>query len=144
MHHGTLSPHQKDRFAAVLSPTLRNRGRERHCSDRSLVKVRDVQQSSMLRLCRFQGFRGVTMQVLATILAHEAVEPESGELHRFIFSISDELNTEPVRNVVSLHTARVLARELIRDTAVAQMIVTIVGTDPADYDSLVGKAFRHT
>lgn|GEM_PF-3068273 len=84
------------------------------------------------------------MQVLATILAHEAVEPESGELHRFIFSISDELNTEPVRNVVSLHTARVLARELIRDTAVAQMIVTIVGTDPADYDSLVGKAFRHT
>ncbi|GGD88699.1 hypothetical protein BG57_32475 [Caballeronia grimmiae] len=83
------------------------------------------------------------MQVLATILAHEAVEPESGELLRFIFSISDELNTQPVRNVVSLHTARVLASELIPDSAVAQMVVTIVRTDPADYDSLVGKAFRH-
>ncbi|SAK99515.1 hypothetical protein AWB76_07732 [Caballeronia temeraria] len=84
------------------------------------------------------------MQVKATLLAHEAVGPESGELHRFIFSISDELNRQPVHNVVSLRTARVLASELLPDTAFAQMIVTIVRTDPADYDSLVGKAFRHT
>jgi hypothetical protein len=98
----------------------------------------------MLRLSQlFLRRRGATMQVNATILAHETVEPESGELHRFIFSISDELNTQPVRNVVSLRTARALASELVPDTAFGRMILTIVQTDPADYDHLVGKAFRH-
>ncbi|WP_250537173.1 hypothetical protein [Caballeronia sp. AZ10_KS36] len=83
------------------------------------------------------------MHVKATIHAHEAADSDSGELHRFIFSISDEMNPQPVRNVVSLRTARVLANELLPDTAFAQMIVSIVRTEPADYDSLVGKVFRH-
>jgi hypothetical protein len=83
------------------------------------------------------------MDVRTTILAHEPVEHGSQELHRFIFSIQDALNPTPTRNGISLHTARVLASEVLPTTAFGQMVLTIAHADPADYDDLIGKTFTH-
>jgi hypothetical protein len=83
------------------------------------------------------------VDVQVTILAHEAVDTGTGELHRFVFAMSDGLNPNPIRNSISLRTARALVGDIIAATAFGQMIIAIADADPADYDALVGKTFKH-
>ena len=77
----------------------------------------------------------------ATILSHEtAPTPNSAEIHRFAFKLDDGV-VPPLRESVSLRTARVIVANLEDGNAFIKMLQAIVKADPAQYDSLVGKAF---
>ncbi|MDR5884225.1 hypothetical protein [Caballeronia sp. LZ032] len=78
------------------------------------------------------------MVATATILRHEKVdEAEEQELQRFFFLLRDDYAGE-TQGMISLRTARVLARELHASTAFMQMVVAITDADEAYYDALVG------
>ena len=83
------------------------------------------------------------MDVKATILAHESVQADSQELHRFVFSLEDALAPTPTRIVISLRTPHLLAAEVSPTTSFARMLLAIVRAQPAHYDGLLGMTFRH-
>lgn len=77
----------------------------------------------------------------ATILSHENVPtPNSAEIHRFGFELDDG-RAPPLRESVSLRTARVIVANLEDGNAFIKMLQAIVRAAPAEYDSLVGKVF---
>lgn len=77
----------------------------------------------------------------ATILSHHLVpDGAEAEIHRFMFCLEDG-TTAPRVERISLRTARVLAATPGDGHAFMLMLREIVRTDPADYDSLIGRSF---
>jgi len=64
------------------------------------------------------------------------------EVHRFSFELHDGSAMLPVRESISLRTARVVVAHLEDGNALIQMFRAIVSADRADYPSLVGKVFQ--
>jgi hypothetical protein len=77
-----------------------------------------------------------------TIVSHEPAPPESAdEIHRFSFWLDDGPGL-PKNHFISLRTARVIVKNLVRDDAFTRMLRAIVDTDAADYDSLINTVYE--
>jgi len=78
----------------------------------------------------------------ATIVSHSPVpDGESEQIYRFGFVLEAENGAPPYAESVSLRTARVLVAHLENGNAFVQMLMAMVATDAADYDSLIGRQF---
>lgn len=78
----------------------------------------------------------------ATIWGHTRLPDGHQEIHRFAFELHDGSAAPPVRESVSLRTARVVVAHLQDGNALIQMFRAIVNSEPADYDHLVGQTFE--
>lgn len=77
----------------------------------------------------------------ATILSHEqAPSPDSAEIHRFGFELDDGF-ARPLRETISLRTARVIVANLEDGNAFIKMLQAIVSANRDDYDSLIGNVY---
>ncbi|MDR5762961.1 hypothetical protein [Caballeronia sp. LZ035] len=81
-------------------------------------------------------------RVKATIWGHSQLPEGHEEVHRFAFELHDGSAVPPVRETVSLRTARVVVAHLRDGNALIQMFRAIVSGEPADYDQLVGQTFE--
>ncbi|MGX7006223.1 hypothetical protein [Caballeronia sp. KNU42] len=78
----------------------------------------------------------------ATIVSHAPVpDAESEQLYRFKFALEEESGAPPYAESVTLRTACVLVANLENDNAFVAMLRTILATDAAAYDSLIGRTF---
>jgi len=77
----------------------------------------------------------------ATIWAHEALPEGHEEIHRFGFELQDGSERPPVREFISLRTARAIVAHLEDGNAFVAMLRAIVSTEPSVYGALVGKSF---
>ncbi|MDR5822324.1 hypothetical protein QCE64_17680 [Caballeronia sp. LZ043] len=64
------------------------------------------------------------------------------EVHRFSFELHDGSSAAPVRESISLRTARVVVAHLQDGNALIQMFRAIVSSEPASYDDLIGRSFQ--
>lgn len=78
----------------------------------------------------------------ATILAHSTLPENHEEVHRFKFELDDGARAAPLREVISLRTARVIVSHLEDGNALIQMLRAMVVAAPADYEALVGRVFQ--
>jgi hypothetical protein len=78
----------------------------------------------------------------ATMWGHTRLPDGHQEIHRFAFELHDGRAAPPVRESVSLRTARVVVAHLQDGNALIQMFRAIVNSEPADYDHLVGQTFE--
>ncbi|WP_213781596.1 hypothetical protein [Caballeronia sp. dw_276] len=78
----------------------------------------------------------------ATIWGHSQLPEGHEEVHRFAFELHDGSAAPPVRESVSLRTARVVVAHLQDGNALIQMFRAIVDSQSADYDRLVGQSFE--
>ncbi|SAK97369.1 hypothetical protein AWB82_07126 [Caballeronia glebae] len=78
----------------------------------------------------------------ATIWGHTQLPEGHEEVHRFAFELHDGSEAPPVRESISLRTARVVVAHLQDGNALIQMFRTIVNSKPTDYDHLVGQSFE--
>ena len=78
----------------------------------------------------------------ATIVSHSPVpDGEFEQIYRFGFVLESGGSAPPYAEAVSLRTARVLVNHLEDGNAFVAMLRTIVATDAASYDSLIGRTF---
>ncbi|MDR5784558.1 hypothetical protein QCE63_34720 [Caballeronia sp. LZ065] len=78
----------------------------------------------------------------ATIWGYTKLPEGHEEIHRFAFELSDGSAAPPVRESISLRTARVVVAHLQDGNALIQMFRAIVSSDFAHYDDLVGRSFE--
>jgi hypothetical protein len=78
----------------------------------------------------------------ATIWGHSLLPDGHEEIHRFAFELQDGSEAPPVRESVSLRTARVIVAHLHDGNALIQMFRAIVDTESAKYDELIGQSFE--
>lgn len=78
----------------------------------------------------------------ATIWGHSQLPEGHEEVHRFVFELQDGSAAPPVRESVSLRTARVVVAHLQDGNALIQMFRAIVDSEPPNYDRLVGQTFQ--
>ena len=78
----------------------------------------------------------------ATIWGHTQLPVGHEEVHRFAFELHDGSAAPPVRESVSLRTARVVVAHLQDGNALIRMFRAIVDSEPAQYDDLVGQSFQ--
>ncbi|WP_125483182.1 MULTISPECIES: hypothetical protein [Caballeronia] len=78
----------------------------------------------------------------ATIWGHTTLPEGHEEVHRFAFELQDGSAAPPVRESVSLRTARVVVAHLQDGNALIQMFRAIVSSEPANYDELIGQSFE--
>ncbi|WP_125477764.1 hypothetical protein [Caballeronia terrestris] len=78
----------------------------------------------------------------ATIWGHTVLPEGHEEVHRFAFELQDGSAALPVRESVSLRTARVVVAHLRDGNALIQMFRAIVSSDPANYNELIGQSFE--
>lgn len=77
----------------------------------------------------------------ASILSHYPVpDGAEAEVHRFMFCLEDGI-TVAQAETISLRTARVLVAMLDNGNAFVRMLGEIIWTEPADYDTLIGRSF---
>ncbi|CAN7787841.1 hypothetical protein LJR034_008824 [Caballeronia sp. LjRoot34] len=80
---------------------------------------------------------------MKAIICRQTKLPEGHEeVHRFTFELHDGSSMLPVRESISLRTARVVVAHLADGNALIQMFRAIVSADPANYQSLVGQVFQ--
>jgi hypothetical protein len=85
-------------------------------------------------------FIALDNKMKATILSHEKANAESAEIHRFGFELDDG-NAPPLREYISLRTARVIVANLEDGNAFIKMLQAIVAASPDEFGLLVGKVF---
>lgn len=78
----------------------------------------------------------------ATIWGHTVLPEGHDEIHRFAFELHDGSTAPPVRESVSLRTARVVVAHLQDGNALIQMFRAIVSSEPTKYDELIGRSFE--
>lgn len=78
----------------------------------------------------------------ATIWGHTVLPEGHEEIHRFAFELHDGSTAPPVRESVSLRTARVVVAHLQDGNALIQMFRAIVSSEPTKYDDLIGRRFE--
>ncbi|KAK43803.1 hypothetical protein BG58_29515 [Caballeronia jiangsuensis] len=78
----------------------------------------------------------------ATIWGHTVLPEGHEEIHRFAFDLHDGSTAPPVRESVSLRTARVVVAHLQDGNALIQMFRAIVSSEPTKYDELIGCSFE--
>ncbi|SAL79643.1 hypothetical protein [Caballeronia telluris] len=78
----------------------------------------------------------------ATIWGHTDLAEGHEEVHRFAFELHDGSAAPPVRESVSLRTARVVVAHLQDGNALIQMFRAIVNSESPNYDKLIGQSFE--
>lgn len=78
----------------------------------------------------------------ATVLGHTRLPEGHEEVHRFAFELQDGSAAPPVRESISLRTARVVVAHLQDGNALIQMFRAIVSSEPRNYDELIGQSFQ--
>jgi hypothetical protein len=78
----------------------------------------------------------------ATIWGHTELADGHEEIHRFAFELHDGSAAPPVRESVSLRTARVIVAHLQDGNALIQMFRALVSSEPTNYDELIGRSFE--
>jgi hypothetical protein len=71
----------------------------------------------------------------ATIWGHTGLPEGHEKVHRFAFELHDGSTAPPVRESVSLRTARVVVAYLQDGNALIQMFRAIVSSEQANYDN---------
>jgi hypothetical protein len=107
---------------------------------RLVTKIQESAVASALLQFQERHFRAKRMK--ATIWGHTRLPDGHQEIHRFAFELHDGSAAPPVRESVSLRTARVVVAHLQDGNALIQMFRAIVNSEPADYDHLVGQTFK--
>lgn len=92
-------------------------------------------------ICKTSVIEQMERNVKASILSYYPV-PDGAEVevHRFMFCLEDGI-TIPHAETISLRTARVLVAKLDNGNAFVRMLREIVRTEPAQYDTLIGRSF---
>ncbi|BCQ28514.1 hypothetical protein NK8_67040 (plasmid) [Caballeronia sp. NK8] len=78
----------------------------------------------------------------ATIWGRARLPEGHEEVHRFAFELQDGSAAPPIRESVSLRTARVVVAHLQDGNALIQMFRAIVSSVPAKDDELIGQTFE--
>ncbi|MDR5822364.1 hypothetical protein [Caballeronia sp. LZ043] len=84
----------------------------------------------------------IRTRMRATIWGHTKLPEGHEEVHRFAFELHDGSTAPPVRESVSLRTARVVVAHLQDGNALIQMFRAIVSSEQANYDNLIGQSFE--
>lgn len=77
----------------------------------------------------------------ATIRSHGALHEGHEEIHRFAFELHEGGDSSPVRETISLRTARVVVAHLEDGNALIAMLRAIVAAKDDDYDALIGTVY---